>query len=281
MDIRFLATFLEVSKTRHFGKAAENLYLTQSAVSARIRLLEEYFNTSLFVRNRNSIQLTAAGEKLIPFAESLSSTLSHARKALNEADVSYLVCGATPNACELFLNDSLIQMSEHFSGLSVRAEMLNTEQLSRQLHERVIDIAFTTEPLKSESVENVAIDTTSLGLYSTTPTPTDIDQALMNYVHLEWNTKISETFYQQFPQARKAAFKTSSLSIACNFILSKGGCMLLTDRLARRLNMPTQTNPLQLHEELSVTTYLVYLKDIKNTSLFEFISFYKSHNFNV
>lgn len=278
MDIRFLATFLEVSKTRHFGKAAENLYLTQSAVSARIRLLEEYFNTSLFVRNRNSIQMTAAGEKLIPFAESLSSTLSLARKALNEADVNYLVCGATPNACELFLNDALIQMSEHFSGLSVRAEMLNTEQLSRQLHERIIDIAFTTEPLKSDSVENVAIDTTELGLYSTEPT--GIDQALMHYVHLEWNTKTSEALYQQFPQARKAAFKTSSLSIACNFILSRGGCVLLTDRLARRLNMPIETNRLQLLEDLSVTTYLVYLKDIKNTSLSEFISFYKSHNFN-
>ena len=48
MDIRFLTTFIEVAKTRHFGKAAENLYLTQSAVSARIKLLEEYFHTTLF-----------------------------------------------------------------------------------------------------------------------------------------------------------------------------------------------------------------------------------------
>ena len=51
MDIRFLTTFIEVAKTRHFGKAAENLYLTQSAVSARIKLLEEYFHTRFLLGN--------------------------------------------------------------------------------------------------------------------------------------------------------------------------------------------------------------------------------------
>ena len=82
MDIRFLTTFIEVVKTRHFGKAAENLYLTQSAVSARIKQLEEYFHTTLFIRHRNSIQLTPAGEKLLPFAEQLNDTLQQAKQEL-------------------------------------------------------------------------------------------------------------------------------------------------------------------------------------------------------
>jgi DNA-binding transcriptional LysR family regulator len=277
MDVRFLATFLEVAQTRHFGKAAENLYLTQSAVSARIRLLEEYFNTSLFIRNRNSIQLTAAGEKLIPYAESLSSTLSDARKALNEADVNYLVCGATPNACELFLNDAIIQMNDNFPDLSIRAEMLNTEQLSRQLHERIIDIAFSTEPLKSDDVENVPIDSAALGLFSTDGAI--VDAELQNYVHIEWNAKTSEYFYQLYPTARRAAFKTGSLSIATNYISSKGGCVLLTENLARRLKVVKNIELIKPIEKLFVTTYLVYLKDIKNSSLSEFITFYRSKIF--
>ncbi|MGB1090783.1 MAG: LysR family transcriptional regulator, partial [Oceanobacter sp.] len=37
MDTELLKTFLEVSRTRHFGRAAENLFLTQSAVSFRVR----------------------------------------------------------------------------------------------------------------------------------------------------------------------------------------------------------------------------------------------------
>ena len=278
MDVRFLATFLEVAQTRHFGKAAENLYLTQSAVSARIRLLEEYFNTSLFIRNRNSIQLTSAGEKLIPYAESLSSTLSDARKALNEVDVDYLVCGATPNACELFLNDALIQMNVNFPDLSIRAEMLNTEQLSRQLHERIIDIAFSTEPLKSDDVENVPIDSATLGLYSSNGT--NVEDELKKYVHIEWNVKTSESLYQKYPVARRAAFKTGSLSIATNYIRSKGGCVLLTENLASRLNVIKNIELIESMEKLSVTTYLVYLKDIKNSSLSEFITFYRSNVFS-
>ncbi|MFT6777395.1 MAG: DNA-binding transcriptional LysR family regulator [Paraglaciecola sp.] len=278
MDVRFLATFLEVAQTRHFGKAAENLYLTQSAVSARIRLLEEYFNTSLFIRNRNSIQLTSAGEKLIPYAESLSSTLSDARKALNEVDVDYLVCGATPNACELFLNDALIQMNVNFPDLSIRAEMLNTEQLSRQLHERIIDIAFSTEPLKSDDVENVPIDSATLGLYSSDGT--NVEDELKKYVHIEWNVKTSESLYQKYPVARRAAFKTGSLSIATNYIRSKGGCVLLTENLASRLNVIKNIELIESMEKLSVTTYLVYLKDIKNSSLSEFITFYRSNVFS-
>ena len=56
MDIQLLRTFLELDRTRHFGKAAEILSVTQSAVSARIRLLEETLGVPLFIRRRNEIQ---------------------------------------------------------------------------------------------------------------------------------------------------------------------------------------------------------------------------------
>ena len=48
MDTELLKTFLEVSRTRHFGRAAESLYLTQSAVSFRIRQLENQLGVNLF-----------------------------------------------------------------------------------------------------------------------------------------------------------------------------------------------------------------------------------------
>ncbi|WP_351060278.1 LysR family transcriptional regulator, partial [Psychrobacter sp. TB20-MNA-CIBAN-0197] len=53
MDIDLLKTFVEVVRTRHFGKAAENLYITQSAVSFRIRQLEQGLGVNLFIRQRN------------------------------------------------------------------------------------------------------------------------------------------------------------------------------------------------------------------------------------
>ena len=208
----------------------------------------------------------------------MSSTLSNARNALNEVDVDYLVCWATPNACELFLNDALIQMNVNFPDLSIRAEMLNTEQLSRQLHERIIDIAFSTEPLKSDDVENVPIDSATLGLYSSDGT--NVEDELKKYVNIEWNIKTSESLYQLYPASRRAAFKKGSLSIATNYIRSKGGCVLLTESLANRLNVIKNIKLIESMEKLSVTTYLVYLKDIKNLSLSEFITFYRSKIFS-
>ncbi len=80
MDTELLKTFLEVSRTRHFGRAAEALYLTQSAVSFRIRQLENQLGVNLFTRHRNNIRLTSAGERLLPYAESLMSTWLMAKK---------------------------------------------------------------------------------------------------------------------------------------------------------------------------------------------------------
>lgn len=72
MDTELLKTFPEVSRTRHFGRAAEALYLTQSAVSFRIRQLENQLGVNLFTRHRNNIRLTTAGAP--PYAETLMNT---------------------------------------------------------------------------------------------------------------------------------------------------------------------------------------------------------------
>jgi DNA-binding transcriptional LysR family regulator len=82
LDTELLKTFLEVQKTRHFGKAAENLYLTQSAVSFRIRQLEQSLGVALFTRFRNNIQLTSAGELLLPHARAVIQAMIAAKQQL-------------------------------------------------------------------------------------------------------------------------------------------------------------------------------------------------------
>ncbi|MFC1681964.1 LysR family transcriptional regulator [Pseudomonadota bacterium] len=58
MDIETFRTLLEVNRTRHFGKAAEELFITQSAVSARIKKLEENLGVTLLDRSRRDIHPT-------------------------------------------------------------------------------------------------------------------------------------------------------------------------------------------------------------------------------
>jgi DNA-binding transcriptional LysR family regulator len=71
MDVRLLRTFVVVSARRNFTVAAEELFLTQSAVSQQIRALETELGVALFTRSRTQTELTAAGRSLLPRAERL------------------------------------------------------------------------------------------------------------------------------------------------------------------------------------------------------------------
>lgn len=98
MDTDLLKTFIEVNRTRHFGRAADNLFVTPSAVSARIRLLEEQLGVRLFVRERNKLRPTPSGERLLGHARQLLATWERARQdvALGAQQADELALGAIP-----------------------------------------------------------------------------------------------------------------------------------------------------------------------------------------
>jgi DNA-binding transcriptional LysR family regulator len=73
LNSNYIQAFYEVAKTGSFSKAAENLFITQSAVSQRIRSLENDLETSLIIRDRASISLTETGNKLLDYAKNLSN----------------------------------------------------------------------------------------------------------------------------------------------------------------------------------------------------------------
>ncbi|MFZ4437072.1 MAG: LysR family transcriptional regulator [Syntrophales bacterium] len=71
-DLRY---FLTLSRTASFVSAANHLKVTHSTVSRRVSALEETLQTQLFLRTEKGCRLTAAGEKLLPFAEQMESTV--------------------------------------------------------------------------------------------------------------------------------------------------------------------------------------------------------------
>jgi DNA-binding transcriptional LysR family regulator len=274
VDVRFLSTFLEVSRTRHFGKAAENLYLTPAAVSARIKHLEESFNTLLFTRVRNGIQLTPAGESLVPFAQSIEQSLKHARAALAQEDVAFLACGLSANASELVLPELSHVLFEHMPNASVKAEVLSAEQLSRQLHERTIEIAFTYEPLKSADIENILLRNEALQMYSDNQDITQLSS--QNYLHIEWCSEVTHALTAHYPQIKQSHFRTNSVNIAIKQFQSKGGFLLLPSTIAKQLNLSNAERPKQIDGLLNLKTYMVCMKDGRHPILEELIARLKS-----
>src|SRR3970282_1267989 len=142
MDIDLLRTFLEVYRTRHFGRTAENLYLTQSAVSARIRLLEETLGAPLFTRTRNDIRLTPPVTRMLKYAEAILNAWNRARQdaALGEEDKVSLAIGASYSLWDILLQDWTHALYRELPGVALQAEALVSEALILRLHDRPLDI---------------------------------------------------------------------------------------------------------------------------------------------
>lgn len=73
LDSTQLEAFVEVSREKHFSRAAANLGLTQSALSIRIKNLEDSIGTSLFIRGRSGVRLTETAEKLLRYCRAKDS----------------------------------------------------------------------------------------------------------------------------------------------------------------------------------------------------------------
>jgi DNA-binding transcriptional LysR family regulator len=84
MDFEQLRTFLEVSRQKSFSRAAEKLLLTQPAISAQIRTLEQEVGAQLFDRVGGKVTFTAAGRVFEPFAEHCLECHSHILLAVAE-----------------------------------------------------------------------------------------------------------------------------------------------------------------------------------------------------
>jgi DNA-binding transcriptional LysR family regulator len=84
MEIDQVETFLAVATFGGFHRAAEALRISQPAVSARIKALEESLGVSLFARSRGGLTLSEAGRTLRPYAEQLLRTAAFARQAVHE-----------------------------------------------------------------------------------------------------------------------------------------------------------------------------------------------------
>ncbi|NUT44047.1 MAG: LysR family transcriptional regulator [Thermoactinospora sp.] len=81
-DIPGLRTFVATAQELHFGRAAARLFLTQQALSKRIRRLEDALGTPLFERTTRSVELTEAGRRLLPMAMEAVSAFDRALEAV-------------------------------------------------------------------------------------------------------------------------------------------------------------------------------------------------------
>lgn len=265
MDTELLKTFLEVSRTRHFGRAAEALYLTQSAVSFRIRQLENQLGVNLFTRHRNNIRLTTAGEKLLPYAETLMNTWQAARKEVaHTSRHNEFSIGASASLWECMLNawlGRLYQLQEPQSGLQFEARIAQRQSLVKQLHERQLDLLITTEAPKMDEFSSQLLGHFTLALYCSSPAR---KKSELNYLRLEWGPDFQQHETGLIAADEVPVLTTSSAELARQQLCALNGCSWL------RVNWANEKGGLHTVADsatLSRPLYAIWLQNSDKYSL--------------
>ncbi|TNF88333.1 MAG: LysR family transcriptional regulator [Gammaproteobacteria bacterium] len=226
MDTELLRTFLEVRKTRHFARAAENLFITQAAVSARIRQLEDRIGHRLFTRDRRNIQLTAAGRELVPYAESILDTWHKALLETGAGGLPLLVIGCLASLREIYLDDWLLSLVEGNVVPRLELESLNTLETIRRARDGSLDVGMVYEAPRAPDLWVEALTTFELELVATKDGVV-FGSDLENYVHVDWGTSLGAAQDTQQPGVIGTRARLDSAVLARKMVLAVGGCAFL------------------------------------------------------
>ncbi len=260
MNTELLRTFLEVAKTRHFGHAAENLCLTQSAVSARVRQLEETVGTPLFTRERNNILLTPSGERLLAHAENM---LVAWQVALQEVGVPsnqsiQLTLGGTSNLWDTFLQSVLPKLSNEFPSLYIRTEIDTSQELTRALLAGRVDIVAILDPPTNVDLEIRRIGSLELMMVANRPNLLVEDIPKIGHVFVDWGTAFNLEQARLFSEPIAPILHTGQAPIALEFILSHGSAAFLPTALVSSHIDQGILHPIGDTDSASQDVYLVF-----------------------
>ena len=150
-----LKVFRAVAAHCNFRKAAEELRLTQPAVSAQIKALEAELEVQLFNRTNGRVALTDAGHRLLDYAHQSQAILSsaiHSLDAFRPGISGSLELGASTTIAQYALLPTLGRFAALYPSVSIHLISGNTEQIVMALQEQKIQLGLIEGPAKSAEI---------------------------------------------------------------------------------------------------------------------------------
>jgi DNA-binding transcriptional LysR family regulator len=169
VELRQLEYFVAVAKHRHFGRAAEAVYVTQPALSQQVQRLEAELGIALLRRTSRGVELTPAGEDLLGRAESILAEVTRARGAMDEhaGVVRGAVRVAATTADALHLPDVLAAFHREHPGVRLALRHASASEVLALVRRGAVDLAvlglgnepvdgLTVTPLPEEPLRAIA-----------------------------------------------------------------------------------------------------------------------------
>jgi LysR family transcriptional regulator, flagellar master operon regulator len=259
MNTEAIRTFLELSMAGNFSRVAERLHVTQSTVSARIKVLEQDLNCQLFERTSTGVSLTNAGKKFHRYAASMQQLWQQGRLevGLLEGYDGSVGVGIHMTLWRRFMPAWLIWMRKSFPKLALHVEADYSERLTDYVTQGGLDLAITHMPqvLPGLVVERFLEDRMVMVSREKKRLSSCSSK---DYLYIDWSYGYREEHLDKLPEFQNSPFNIGFGEIALEYILQGSGyCYLplvaIEDHLADRRLHIVEGAP-----ELSRPAYLIY-----------------------
>ncbi len=167
MTLAQLRAFSTVARLRHVTRAAEELGITQSAVSASIAALEAEYDTKLFDRVGRSVRLSKAGEAFLGEAQAVLDRARAAERLLKELGglaVGELEIAASQTIANYWLPRRLAAFHEAYPGIKLHVTIGNTLQVETAVVEGAADIGVVEGTTHSDELLTDIVDRDDMAL---------------------------------------------------------------------------------------------------------------------
>ncbi|WP_420584960.1 LysR family transcriptional regulator [Ruegeria sp.] len=253
MQLKAIETFLCVAETRGFHAAARKLNVTQTAVSARIRLIEEETGRQLFTRGAGGTNLTEFGRQFRPYAEQMLSLWSFAARDLPAQTHNRVALrlGAQLSIWDPLLVDLAVQFEQRLGQLLLTLNYDHDLNMINAVATHVLDAALTHERPSDPRVQSHELSPERLRLVETPDTQDPV------FVNLE----LGEVYQDHVRStARRASGQTVFLGnclMALRYVLGRGGTGYFPDYVVRDHLSAGELLPVPGAIDLMLPLYLV------------------------
>ncbi len=151
MDTVNLHTFIIAAELKSFSRAAEQLYLTQPAISKRIATLEEELGAALFDRIGRRVSLTEAGRELLPRAKAILRDIEDSRRLISNLSgrvAGRLSIGTSHHIGLHRIPPALRQFTQQYPDVDLNLQFMDSEAACRAVHNGELELGIVTLPLE-------------------------------------------------------------------------------------------------------------------------------------
>jgi DNA-binding transcriptional LysR family regulator len=224
VKIDHIRTFLEISDCGNFNRAAENLHVTQSTVSARVKAMEERFGRVLFKRGHSGVELTSAGQHFREYALNIQRLWQQAqqRVSLPENYSHGIGLGLQVSLWDSLIHKWIPWMRHNARDTAIHVEADYSPSLMRQLSDGLLDIGVMYNPRQTPGLVIEDLLEETLVLVATDARELT-DGWIEDYVFVDWGADFRRRHGEAFPNMDTPAISVGLGSMGLEYIRQNGG----------------------------------------------------------